>query len=486
MAFELRQNLKLTQQLIMTPQLQQAIKLLQLSRLELVDAINQAMEANPLIEEVTQNEEEERIIESQDEEQELSEGTLTGQRTMEITGEGDGKDEFDWQNYLEDRGSIGGSYEKRDALDAPAWDNLVAMKPSLTDHLMWQLKLSPLTTEEMGIGEQIIGNLDTDGYLREGLEAIAKDVGQEYALVEAVLKKIQQFDPPGIAARDLRECLLIQAETLGLVTPVVQAIIKYHLKNLELRKYSLIARKLSLPLEEVLLAISLIKNMDPKPGGVYAEERQETIIPDVYVRKAGEEYQVFLNEDSLPNLRISNYYRNLIGQRKQSAGSDREKKYIKENMQAASWFLKSLQQRQRTIFRVAESIVRAQRGFLDRGINYLKPLVLRDVAEDVQMHESTISRVVTNKYIHTPRGVYELKYFFGSALHGANGDTVSSRSVKEEIKRIISEEEPQRPFRDLDIVQMLKMSGTRIARRTVAKYREMLKILPASKRKTFR
>ncbi|MDI6725928.1 MAG: RNA polymerase factor sigma-54 [Smithellaceae bacterium] len=485
MAFELRQNLKLSQQLIMTPQLQQAIKLLQLSRLELVDAINQAMEANPLIEEVTPNEEDERTIEAQDVQQDLMAGNDISQRTQEITGEGDGKEEFDWQNYMEDRVSVGGAYERRDASEAPAWDNLVAMRPSLTDHLMWQLKLSPLTPEEMSIGEQIIGNLDTDGYLREGLDAIARDLEQDTALVEAVLKKIQQFDPLGIAARDLTECLLIQAEILGMATPTVQAIIKDHLKNLELKNYSLIARKLSLPLDEVLQAIALIKNMDPKPGGVYAEERLETIIPDVYVVKAGDEYKILLNEDSLPNLRISNYYRNLIGTMRRSNGTDKEKKFIKENTQAASWFLKSLQKRQRTIFRVAESIVRVQREFLDKGINYLKPLVLRDVAEDVEMHESTISRVVTNKYMQTPEGIYELKFFFGSAIQTTNGDTVSSRSVKEDIKRIISEEDHNKPYRDQDIVKMLEASGISIARRTVAKYREMLRILPASKRKKY-
>lgn len=485
MAFELRQSLKLTQQLIMTPQLQQAIKLLQLSRLELVDSINQVMESNPLLEEVTPNEEERGAEELREGEESSPETEAAMQRTLEITGEGDGREEFDWQNYFEDRMASSGSYERRDTGEAPAWDNIISLRPSLADHLSWQLRLSRFTEEEIKIAELIIGNLDTDGYLRESLETIAGILGHDTAMVEEVLKKVQLFDPPGIAARNLQECLLIQAEALGAAVPVVQAIIKEHLKNLELKNYSLIARKLSLPLDEVLQAIALIKNMDPKPGGIYTEERLETIIPDVYVVKVGNEYRVFLNEDNLPHLRINNHYRNIIDMRRNSGGSDRDKNYIRENLQAASWFLKSLQQRQRTICRVAESIVRVQRDFFDRGINYLKPLVLRDVAVDVEMHESTISRVVTNKYMQTPDGIFELKFFFGSSIQTTEGDPVSSRSVKENIRNIISEEDPKSPYHDDDIVNILRASSIKIARRTVAKYREMMKILPASKRKGF-
>ncbi len=485
MAFELRQSLKLTQQLIMTPQLQQAIKLLQLSRLELVDSINQVLESNPLLEEVAPNEEERGADELREGEDTSLETEAALKRTLEITGEGDGQEEFDWQNYFEDRIAMSSSYERRDTGEAPAWDNIVSLRPSLTDHLIWQLRLSSFTVEEIKIAELIIGNLDPDGYLRESLETIADILGQDTALVEEVLKKIQLFDPPGVAARNLQECLLIQAESLGAALPVVQAIIKEHLKNLELKNYSLIARKLSLPLDEVLQAIALIKNMDPKPGGIYTEERLETIVPDVYVVKVGSEYRVFLNEDNLPLLRINNHYRNIIDVRRNAAGSDRDKNFIRENLQAASWFLKSLQQRQRTICLVAESIVRAQRDFFERGINFLKPLVLRDVAADVAMHESTISRVVTNKYMQTPDGIFELKFFFGSSIKSTKGDPISSRSVKENIRNIIAEEDPKKPYRDDEIVEILEASSIKIARRTVAKYREMMKILPSSKRKGY-
>ncbi len=485
MAFELRQNLKLTQQLIMTPQLQQAIKLLQLSRLELVDSINQVIESNPLLEEVPPNEEERTADELRDGEESSRETEAALQRTQEITGEGDGREDFDWQNYFEDRIAGGGSYERRDTGETPAWDSMISLRPSLTDHLLWQLRLSRFTVAEIQIAELIIGNLDSDGYLRESLETIADLLGQDTVLVEEVLKKVQHFDPPGVAARSLQECLLIQAEALGAATPIVQTIIKEHLKNLELKNYSLIARKLSLTLDDTLQAIALIKNMDPKPGSIYTEERLETIVPDVYVVKVGSEYRVLLNDDNLPHLRINNHYRNIINVRRRTVGSDRDKNFIRENLQAASWFLKSLLQRQRTICRVAESIVRLQRDFFERGINHLKPLVLREVADDVEMHESTISRVVTNKYMQTPEGIFELKFFFGSSIKTTKGDSVSSRSVKENIRNIIAAEDPKRPHRDDEIVEILKASNITIARRTVAKYREMMKILPASKRKGF-
>lgn len=487
MAFELKQNLKLSQQLIMTPQLQQAIKLLQLSRLEMVDMINQEMEENPLLEEAATIDdsegEPERAIE--DVQSIDREGTPAVERTEELTGEGDGKEEFDWNNYLEDYRSVGGtSYEHRES-DASSWDNVLATKLSLIDHLMWQLKLSPLTEREMKIGEQIIGNIDQDGYLRATLEEIIAQENVAVEEVESVLKKIQEFDPPGIAARNLRECLLIQAGILGHTGDAVEMIIRDHLKGLETRDYSHIARKLKLPLPEVLQAVSVISHMDPKPGSVYSEERVQNIIPDLYVFKVGNDYKIVLNDDGLPRLKISNFYREIMGAGGNNSQADSSKRYIKDKVQSATWLIKSIQQRQRTIYRVAESIVKFQREFFDEGINYLKPLVLRDIAEDVEMHESTISRVVTNKYMHTPRGIFELKYFFSSSIHKDGGNVVASKSVKEDIRKIISSEDQKKPYSDLEIVDILKASGINIARRTVAKYREMMRILPSSKRKKY-
>jgi len=487
MAFELKQNLKLSQQLVMTPQLQQAIKLLQLSRLELVDMISQEMEENPLLEEIVSEEypeevnvSERDVIDTVIDREEIK----TIERTEEITGEGDGKEEFDWNNYLEDYGPTGVRYDRKDD-ETPTWDNMLMVKAQLADHLMWQLKLSRFSDSEMKVGEQIIGNLDNNGYLVASVEEIAAQEVVDSSFVENVLKKIQEFDPPGIAARDIKECLLIQARILGVLSPLVEMIITEHLKDLETKNYANISRKLKVPLSDVLQAVIIISNMDPRPGGIYNQERIDTIIPDVYVFKTGDEYKIILNDDGLPKLRISNFYKEIMSGISTYPDAENSKKYIRERMQSATWLIKSIQQRHRTIYKVTESILKLQRDFFDYGITYLKPLVLRDIADDVEMHESTISRVVTNKYMHTPRGIFELKYFFSSRIQKTGGDTVASKSVKEEIRKIVTTEDPKKPLSDSDIVKLLNNSGVSIARRTVAKYREMMCILPSSKRKKY-
>ncbi|MFH1080058.1 MAG: RNA polymerase factor sigma-54 [Pseudomonadota bacterium] len=487
MAFELKQNLKQTQQLIMTPQLQQAIKLLQLSRLELVDTINQEMEENPLLEEVAPDDDQETSVNQDTEEITVTdrEEIRVNERTEELTGEGDGRDEFDWGSYLEDYGPMGVTYDRPDGGDATSWDNMLSVLPSLTDHLMWQLKLSRLTEREMHLGEQIIGNLDQNGYLVATIDEIAEQNIAEKTEVEAVLVKIQEFDPPGIAARNLKECLLIQARLLGVLSTLMEAIIQDHMKDLELKNYNHIARKLRIPLPEVLHIVQLVGQMDPKPGRIYSEEKTQPIVPDVYVFKSGDEYKIVLNDDGLPRLRISNFYREIMGSNSGKANDETGKKYVREKVQSATWLIKSIQQRQKTIYKVAESIVRQQKDFFDDGMNYLKPLVLRNIADDVEMHESTISRVVTNKYMQTPRGIYELKFFFSSGINKVGGDAIASKSVKENIRKIVSEEDARKPLSDLEIVEHLDKADITIARRTVAKYREMMGILPSSRRKKF-
>ncbi|MBN1663512.1 MAG: RNA polymerase factor sigma-54 [Deltaproteobacteria bacterium] len=487
MALELKQNLRLSQQLIMTPQLQQAIKLLQLSRLEMIDTINQELQENPLLEEATSEDEQERIIEpDMDDKPSMDmEEVKVVDRTEEVTGEGDGREDFDWDNYLEDYSTSASSYSKMQNGEAPTWDNVLTATATLTDHLMWQLKLSRLNDLEMKLGEQIIGNLDEGGYLMATLKEIADQEGVAEDTVEDVLAKVQEFDPAGVAARDLKECLLLQAKHLGMLNPLVEAIIKEHLKDLEVKNYHHIAKTLKIPIADVLHAVMLIGRMDPKPGEVYNEERIQAIIPDVFVFKSGDDYKIVLNDENLPQLRISNFYREIMGNVKGNPHAESSKKYIKERVQSASWFIKSIQQRQRTIYNVSESIVKYQKEFFDRGIGYLKPLVLRDIADDVEMHESTISRVVTNKYMHTPRGIFELKYFFSSSIQRTNGDAIASKSVKEAIKRIIDGEDPKKPYSDNKIVVLLEKEGISIARRTIAKYRDMLGILPTSKRREF-
>ncbi|MDI9569761.1 MAG: RNA polymerase factor sigma-54 [Pseudomonadota bacterium] len=486
MAFELKQNLKLTQQLIMTPQLQQAIKLLQLSRLEMVDMINKEMEENPLLEEVSPNEDvaEEAPAEADSLRGREGEEIKPADHTVEITGEGDGREEFDWNNYLEDYGPMGVTYQRAED-EGTTWDNILTKTPSLVDHLMWQLKLSPMTEAEMRVGEQIIGNLDQNGYLRASVEEIADQEHTTADLVARVLETVQSFDPPGIAARDLVECLLIQARLLDENQELVITIIRDHLKDLEMRNFQQIARKLKIEVDQVAQAVMIITNMDPKPGSVFQEEKVQAVIPDVYVYKSGDDYKIVLNDDGMPRLRISNFYREIMAGMDGGRDADTGKRYIKERVQSATWLIKSIQQRQKTIYKVAESIVNHQRGFFEKGINYLKPLVLRDIAMDVEMHESTISRVVTNKYMQTPAGLFELKYFFSSGLSRDNGENIASKSVKEEIRRLIAGEDPRKPLSDNEIANLLKASGVDIARRTVAKYRETMNILPSSRRRRF-
>jgi len=492
MAFELRQSLKLSQQLIMTPQLQQAIKLLQLSRQELVETINQEMEENPLLEEVSPDEGIDDGIQGEMENDVISierENVKAIERTEEFkVEEGKGSaEEFDWANYLEDYGPVGATYAGKDG-EETSWDNVLTEGQSLAKYLMWQMNLSSFTEDEIRIGTQIIGNLDPNGYLCATLPEIAglENVSEEF--VEAVLKRVQELDPPGIAARNLQECLLIQARMLGVKNKIIEVIIKDFLKDLELKNYVHIAHKLKVPLREVEIAVLLISGMNPKPGGIYSEENVQPIIPDVYVVKVGNEYKIILNDDGLPHLRISNFYREIMAGHADHSHHEEEngKKYIKDKVQSATWLIKSIQQRQNTIYKVAESIVKFQRDFFDRGIDFLKPLVLRDIATDIEMHESTISRVVSNKYLHSPQGIFEMKYFFGSSIKTTSeGGSIASKSVKEEIKQIISSEAPKKPYSDCEIVDMLKARGIDIARRTVAKYREMMGILPSSKRKKY-
>ena len=478
MAFELRQTLKLTQQLIMTPQLQQAIKLLQLSRMELVDMVNQEMEENPLLEEGTADDQPESETAPEIDEIKAID------RTEEITGEGDGKEDFDWDSYLEDYGSMGATYTWED-VGTPSWDNVLTKKATLTDHLMWQLNLSRLSNSEKLVGEQIIGNLDINGYLTASLDEISEREAVDAGFVEKVIKKIQEFDPPGVAARDLKECLLIQAGFLGVSYPLVETIIKEYLQDLETKNYNNIAKKLKVQLSDVLEAVLVISNMNPKPGLLYNEERSQYIIPDVFVFKMDNDYRIVLNDDGLPRLKISNFYREILGGISGNSEAANCKTYIKEKLQSATWLIKSIQQRQRTIFRVTESIVKFQREFFDKGIDHLKPLILKDVADDIEMHESTISRVTTNKYMHSPRGIFELKYFFNSSINRTNGEPIASESVKERIKKIISEEDQTKPYSDSRIVDIMRIQGISIARRTVAKYREMMGILSSSKRKKY-
>ncbi len=476
MALEIKQQLKLSQQLIMTPQLQQAIKLLQLSRLELLENLHQELETNPILEEALSEEPEPTQIEKAPGEAE----TEPEDRQTEVTIGEQAFEGTDWDNYINDYYTPRSEDISEDR-DQSSYENMVSKKTSLTDHLMWQLSLSNLTPEEEYVGSEIIGNLDVNGYLSASLEEISQSTHKEIALVEKVLMRIQEFDPLGVGSRDLKECLLIQAHYLKSQNPWVDSIIVDHLNSLETKNYQAIARTLQAPIEEIIQAIEIILHLDPKPGRAYSDEEPQYISPDIYVYKIGDEVHIVLNEDGLPRLRINSFYKQALDHR--GSVSEATRDYIQEKLRSAIWLIKSIHQRQRTIYRVAESIFRFQREFLDQGVAYLKPLILRDVAEEVQMHESTISRVTTNKYVHTPQGIFELKFFFNSSVPGANGETVASESVKEKIRLLIAHEDPAHPLSDQELTEHLLKQSIYIARRTVAKYREALRVLPSNKRK---
>lgn len=481
MTLEIKQTLKLTQQLVMTPQLQLAIKLLQLSRLELLTAINQELETNPVLEEALGDEEPELSAWHEEEEAEVVSSPEEREAPLELGAEINWREEFDWEAYLEDKAPPPVRQE-REEVETPNYENLMAAVPNLRSQLTWQLQLADLTEREKLIGTLIIGNLDEDGYLQASCEELAAELQISPGEVEEVLKKVQELEPPGIAARDLAECLLLQVQARGITNPHVRPIIEKHLKNLENRNYNAIAKSLRISPEEVAEAVAIISQLDPKPGRCFDSLEARYISPDIYVYKMGDDYVVSLNEDGLPKLRISSYYREVL--RGGSLLPEETKNYIQRRLKSAVWFIKSIHQRRNTIYRVAKSIVDYQRDFLDHGITHLKPLTLKQIADAVGLHESTVSRVTSNKYMHTPQGVFELKFFFNSGIARLEGDQVASESVKEKIRQIVLSEDPDKPYSDQDIVRLLeKQHNIVIARRTVAKYREALGLLSSSKRR---
>jgi RNA polymerase sigma-54 factor len=476
MALELRQQLKLTQQLIMTPQLQMAIKLLQLSRLELLDTIRQELEENPALEEVQESASEENAAESSEK---SSEESTT---TEEVTIDEKIHDDIDWSNYLGEYNTPGRvNYEAEDK-DTPRYEAFIAPKKSLRDHLLWQFLMIKPTREEEAIASQIVGNLNADGFLDSTVEEIAIMSNTTVETVEQTLLQMQSFDPIGVCARDLKECLLIQAKHFGFENTIVCDIINDHLQDLEKKNYKGICKALKISMDEVVSTVNIIKAFEPKPGRQFSEETPQYINPDIHVYKLEDDFVIMLNDDGMPKLRVNSFYKKTISRGKKISGEAED--YIQDKIRSAAWLIKSIHQRQKTIYKVMESILKFQRDFFEKGIAHLKPMVLRDVAQDIDMHESTISRVTTNKYAYTPQGIFELKYFFNSSIRRAHGGDIASASVQEKIRQIIAGEDPKKPYSDDKISQLLKQDHEiHIARRTVAKYREMLKVLPSNKRK---
>ncbi|MEZ4227031.1 MAG: RNA polymerase factor sigma-54 [Polyangiaceae bacterium] len=491
---EIKQQLRLSQQLVMTPQLQQAIRLLQLSRLELIDEVRKELDNNPVL--------------SEDEPDGRAKDRESGARTATAEerdfpqaerGEEQRESEkaareVDWEKFLENRTLQQPMPASRGGFDdlPPIEQNLTKPR-GLRDHMLWQLQLSDFTDVERRFAELVIGNLDENGYLDlKGVERddgtrtpdlTIEDLGGEAGLhpddVPLVLEMIQNFDPMGVAARDLRECLLIQAKAYGYEDTEIE-IIEHHIHHLEKHNYQAISREMHIPLEEVYEAAKEIQKLESRPARNFTETDDRTIgiTPDVYVLKDGEEFVVMDNDRGVQRLYINEELT------KKLMKDPNAKEFIGEKLRNAQWLIRAIEQRRKTIIKVSECIVEKQRDFFEKGVAFLKPMILRDVAEAVGMHESTISRVTTNKYMHTPQGLFELKYFFNSSIRRVGEEDIASESVKQAIKKIIEEEDKQSPLSDQAIVEILeKTEGIKIARRTVAKYREMLGILASSKRK---
>jgi len=481
MAIELRQQLKLSQQLIMTPQLQMAIKLLQLSRLELMETISQELEENPALDEIVDGSSEDQSEEQGEPESDTP--PAESSPTKEVAIEEKIRDDIDWSNYIEEYNTPSRVSMEIEGRDTPSFEAFTPTKTTLSDHLLWQLMmLSPTRTDER-IGSIIAGNLDADGYLDISMEELCSLSEASEEQVGQVLSRMQTLDPLGVCARDLRECLLIQAKYFDLNNTIVPEIVEHHLNHLENKNYKAIARALKTSLDEIITAVNIIKGLEPKPARQFGDEETQYITPDIYVYKFEDDFVITLNDDGMPKLRVNALYKKAI--HRDGSVSDTAKEYIQDKLRSATWLIRSIHQRQKTIYKVMESIVRFQKDFFEKGIAHLKPMVLRDVAQDIGMHESTISRVTTNKYAYTPQGIFELKYFFNSSISRVHGEAIASASVQDKIRQIIEREDSRRPYSDSKISELLKEANIDIARRTVAKYREMMKVLPSSKRKQF-
>lgn len=543
MALELKISQKLSQTLVMTPQLQQAIKLLQLGRLEYMEVIEKELLENPVLDNYADEVDRDfssrnlsdarvskeassddknfpdndfsrddlsQIVDVADsavsETKRIEEGMASGdsQDFSDVAGDGWDINQSDFLDVYGDSSRWDRVRKTNKEFDdlMPSIEGSISNQEGLDSHLLWQLRSSDLDSFSQQLAANIIGNIDRNGYLACSVEEIALTSGATVEQVELVLSRIQEFDPSGVGARDLRECLLIQLDHMGLSAGLIAKIVSEHLSLLETKKYDAIAKAEKVEVEEVYGAVKIIQSLEPRPGRLFADEMPIYITPDVYVRKVGDEYVVSLNETGLPKLRLNPQYKDMFDVAKSKdpkshgaaslngASSSslsklndaKERDYLQDRIRSATWLIRSVHQRQQTILKVTESIMKFQRDFIEQGISALKPLVLRDIAEDVGMHESTVSRVTTNKYVHTPWGVLELKYFFSSGIKSGNTE-VSSESVKERIRELVASENPKKPLSDQALVGALKQDGLDIARRTVAKYREMMGILSSSRRK---
>ncbi len=482
MAIKMHQGLRQSQSLMITPQLQQAIKLLTLTHLEMTTLISQEMVENPMLEEID-NEMDSIGEETSREEIEVQEATAENFSGPELI-EGS-KETFDWESYTESFNSSSSSSpnmkENLSPDDMPSYENMVSKSQSLQEHLEWQLRMESLSTDELNLALAYIHNIDDDGYLEVPVdEVIGKyQVEREDAL--HILKLIQNLDPVGCGSQTLEECLGIQARLLAERSPLVELIIERNLHDLQKKDYNKISKDFGVSKDKVKDAELIIMGLNPKPGRLVSAEETQYVVPDIFVAEVGGEFVVQVNDEGVPRLRVSNLYKSLIKSGQENAEA---KEFVQDKLRAALWLIKSIDNRQKTIYKVANSIVRTQQEFFKKGPASLKPMILKDIANEIGMHESTVSRVTTNKFMHTPIGTFELKYFFNAGIGGKNGGIdIAGESLKLKIKEMIGNEDPKRPLSDQKISELLSTRDIIVARRTVAKYREMMGIAPSSKRK---
>lgn len=488
MGVDLRQSLKMSQQLLMTPQLQQAIKLLQLSRMELEQFVTSQLAENPVLEELVGESAEEEGNSAREREHSAEEANNERMGSVaeivDPVGEND-QANVDWEQMTraqESLHSLRSLTQRADDEDNINYENIVTKPLTLQEHLMGQIGEQEFSDEELRIAQLLIGNVDEKGYLGISVEELAEQESLETEDIEDILDTVQRLDPPGVLARDLKECLLLQVRQHRLKNGIVERIIEKHMKELETRNFSVIAKSLGISIDQVIENVQIIGDLEPVPGRPFGGEKTQIAIPDVYVFKLADEWVITLNDEGLPRLQVSELYKEMIDHQPKDS---EEKNYLQDKIKSALWLIKSIQQRQKTIYKVTESILERQKDFFEKGVEYLKPMILKDIAEDIEMHESTISRVTSNKYLHSPRGIFELKYFFNSSVARSDGQNVASESVKNMISAIIKGEDTKKPYSDQKIVEMLEEKGIQLARRTVAKYREQLGVLPSSKRKRY-
>ena len=503
MALELKQTLRLSQQLVITPQLQQAIKLLQLSHMDLVEQIQQELVDNPALEEIPDSNADETLSETlakvedaQRKEQKLDVEAANGEANLEANwagldekappvaegaeGEKDKLTEEQWNQLLDSfstRGKSGAGVKPRD--DLPPIENTLTTSHTLIEHLTWQMQMQLCTDDERLAAQVMIMNLDDRGYLTVSLEQVAEVAGVHMDDVEGAQMIIQSLEPPGCASRSLEEVLIVQAKMRYPEDPFFPEIIANHLHDFERRNHLAVAKAMDMDLEDVIEYHKMLQHFEPWPGRGYSDVDPRYITPDVYLFKVGGQWQIVQNEDGLPKLRISNYYQRVL----QGAGTKEAREYIKGKLDSADFLIKSIYKRQATIYKVVKCVLDRQLDFFERGVEHLRPMILRDVADEIGVHESTVSRVTSNKYLQCPQGIFELKYFFNAGIQQVHGEDVAAESVRARIQQIIDAEDTSKPMSDSAIVKKLRSMNIKCARRTVAKYREQLGILPSSKRK---